>query len=154
MPCALSVFLLHVFISNFSYNKSKIFFWRSSSDFLRSSLIPSIRKLFLLDLYSRSTNFLQISNSCVGSVVCITPTSSFIELSSFFPYISSEMCTSVPICIGGGGRGGASSSFNYYKRMTYLPPTPPPPPPLTPLSKTCLSYSRNWKFSTQVHTHI
>ena len=34
-----------------------------------SSLIPSIRKLFLLDLSSRSANFLGISNAHVGSVV-------------------------------------------------------------------------------------
>ena len=80
--------MLHVFISNVSYNKSKILFWRSSNDFRGSSLIPSIRKLFLLDLSSRSANFLQISNSRVGFAVCITPTSSFIELSSF-----SRFCT-------------------------------------------------------------
>ena len=61
--CALSVFLLLVFISNFSYNNSNILFWHSSNDFGRSSLIPSIRKLFLLDPSSRFANFLQISNS-------------------------------------------------------------------------------------------
>ena len=53
-----------------------------------SSLIPCIRKLLLLDQSSRSTNFLQISNALVGSVVCITLTSSFVELSS-----CSRLCT-------------------------------------------------------------
>ena len=53
-----------------------------------SFLIPGIHKLFLLDLSSRSTNFLRISNAHVGSVVCITRTFSFVELSSF-----SRLCT-------------------------------------------------------------
>ena len=82
------MFSLLVLNSNFSYNKWKILFWHSSNDFRRSSWIPSIRKLFLLDLSSKSTNFLRISNANVGSVICITPTSSFVELSSF-----SRFCT-------------------------------------------------------------
>ena len=64
-------------------DKSKIFFSHSSHDFRGFSLIPSIRKLFLLDVSSRSTNFLQISNAHVGSVVFIMSTSSFVELSCF-----------------------------------------------------------------------
>ena len=89
--CALSMFFLLVFIPNFHLeekfdladDKSKIFFSHSSHDFRGFSLIPSIRKLFLLDVSSRSTNFLQISNAHVGSVVCIMSTSSFVELSCF-----------------------------------------------------------------------
>ena len=57
----------------------QLVFSHSYSDSRGSSLILNIRKLFLLDLSSRSTNFLQI---------CITPTSSFVELSSF-----SRLCT-------------------------------------------------------------
>ena len=66
----------------------QLVFSHSYSDSRGSSLILNIRKLFLLDLSSRSTNFLQISNAHVGPVVCITPTSSFVELSSF-----SRLCT-------------------------------------------------------------
>ena len=66
----------------------QLVFSHSYSDSRGSSLILNTRKLFLLDLSSRSTNFLQISNAHVGPVVCITPTSSFVELSSF-----SRLCT-------------------------------------------------------------
>ena len=47
------------------------------------SLIPSIRKLFLRDLSSRSINILGISSAHVGSVVCMMPMPSFVKLNSF-----------------------------------------------------------------------
>ena len=75
--------ILLVSVSNSTYNKSLILFSHSSHDSWGSSLIASFRKLFLRDLCSRSTNFLRISNGHVGSIVCITQMSPFVELSSF-----------------------------------------------------------------------
>ena len=80
--------ILLVAFSSFSSNKPWVLFLHSSHDSLRSSLIPSIRKLFLLQPSSRFTNFVWIFNAHVGSVVYINPTSSFVYISSF-----SRLCT-------------------------------------------------------------
>ena len=77
-PCFISCVHRQFFLYQVKDLVFTLFPWRSVV-----FLIPSIRKLFPLDLSSRSTKFLQISNAHVGYVVCITPMSSFVELSSF-----------------------------------------------------------------------
>ena len=64
----------------------------SSHDSQGSSLIPNIRKLFLLDISSRSTNFLQISNAHVGSVVCIQQRPLLLSLVLFPDSVSFHLC--------------------------------------------------------------
>ena len=79
--------ILLVFTSNFPSSKLLTLFSHSSHESRGSSLMLSITKLFLLDLSSRSTNFLQISTAHIGFVVCITPTSSFVLFSSLYLFI-------------------------------------------------------------------
>ena len=68
-----------------------MFYSRTSHDSLGPSSIPSICKFLLLNRSSRSTSFLQISISHIGSVVFITPMS-FVESISFSKHCSFYLC--------------------------------------------------------------